>query len=105
MCNTCAGKYAAAAARRGAGFVGGTQLSKLRDMSPTAANTSGARGVYQERKTGHWRARIVFRQKIISLGSYKTFEEAVAARKEGERRYFGAALAAAGLSPKENAFD
>ena len=45
MCNECAGKYAADIARQSAGFVGGTQITKIADMKPTAANTSGARGV------------------------------------------------------------
>lgn len=101
MCRACAGKNSAAAAQRGAGFVNGTQLSKICDMKVSAANTSGVRGVYYERRTGRWRARIVFQQKIFSLGSYGSFEEALEARREGERRFFGEALAAAGLSLKE----
>ena len=51
MCNECAGKYAADIARQSAGFVGGTQITKIADMKPTAANTSGARGVYFEKRS------------------------------------------------------
>jgi len=89
MCSDCAKKYSAAIARQFAGFVGGTQVTKLRDMSPNAANTSGVRGVYYEKKTKTWRARLKFKGKIMSFGSYSRFEDAVSARKAAEEEYFG----------------
>ncbi len=46
MCAECAAKYAAAKARASAGYVEGTQLAKISDMTPSAANTTGVRGVY-----------------------------------------------------------
>ena len=51
MCQDCANKYAASKARANAGFKDGTQLTKIVDMTPTAANTSGVRGVYYEKKS------------------------------------------------------
>lgn len=89
MCLDCAQKYTAAIARKSAGFVGGTQVTKLRNMSPNAANTSGVRGVYFEKRTNTWRARLKFKGKIMSFGSYVRFEDAVLARKEAEQLYFG----------------
>lgn len=92
MCQECQGIYAAETARKSAGFIGGTQITKLRNMEPTAANSSGCHGVYLEKKTGKWRARLKFKGKIMNFGSYAKFEDAVAARKAAEEEYFGAFL-------------
>ncbi len=92
MCAACAAHYAAESARAAAGFVDGTQVTKLRDMKPTAANTSGCRGVYFEKRVNKWRARLTFKRKIMSFGSYTNFEDAVAARRKAELEYFGAYL-------------
>jgi len=89
MCLDCAKQYSTAIARKYAGFVDGTQVTKLRDMSPNVANSSGVRGVYFERKNNMWRARLTFKGKIMSFGSYMRFEDAVCARKEAEELYFG----------------
>lgn len=88
MCAACAAKYAAETARKSAGYVAGTQLSKIRDMNPTAANTSGCRGVYYNPKTNRYRARLKFQGKIMSFGSYTNFEDAVKARKRAEEEIF-----------------
>lgn len=92
MCKACQGLYAAENARKSAGFVGGTQITKLRNMDPTAANTSGCRGVYYEKRSNKYRARLRFKGKIMNFGSYSKFEDAVAARKTAEAEYFGAFL-------------
>lgn len=96
MCKACQGLYAAETARKSAGFVGGTQITKLRNMDPTAANTSGCRGVYYEKKTNKYRARLKFKGKIMNFGTYARFEDAVAARKRAEEEYYGAFLAEMG---------
>lgn len=96
MCKACQGLYAAETARKSAGFVGGTQITKLRNMDPTAANTSGCRGVYYEKKTNKYRARLKFKGKIMNFGTYARFEDAVAARKRAEEEYYGAFLAEIG---------
>ncbi len=47
----------------------------------------GISGVGKRSDTGKFRARIMVNYKEISLGSYDTLEEAVAAREEGKRKY------------------
>lgn len=92
MCAACAAKYASEKARQAAGYVGGTQVTKIREMSLTAANNSGVRGVVYEKSSKRWRARLCFRGKNMSFGSFERFEDAVAARKAAEKEIFGAFL-------------
>lgn len=89
MCQECAGKYAAEKARANAGFEGGTQISKIKDQSDASDNLSGVRGVYLDRKTGKYRARLKFQGKLYNLGCYTLLEDAVKARKRGEEEIFG----------------
>ncbi len=92
MCRECAGKYNASMARTGAGFVEGTQISKIRSTKLSKANKSGVKGVSQDSRSGKWRAGIKFKGKSINLGYYDKFTDAVAARKRGEEEYFGSFL-------------
>ena len=89
MCADCAVKYAATKMRDSAGYVDGTQISRIKSDKLIATNTSGARGVYLERKTGKWRARLRFKGKTYSFGTYANFEDAVKARKEAEQLIYG----------------
>lgn len=91
-CARCASLHAAKAAREAAGYVGGTQISRIKDRKLTAANTSGVRGVYYEKRSNKWRARLRFKGKIMDFGSYERFEDAVIARQAAEREYFDAFL-------------
>lgn len=50
-------------------------------------NTTGQKGVHPTR--GRWFSRIKVNQKIIHLGVFKSFDEAVLARKSAEIKYFG----------------
>lgn len=50
-CAECAQKHNAACAIKNAGFINGTQLSKIQNMKPSAANTSGCRGVSFNKRT------------------------------------------------------
>jgi hypothetical protein len=52
-------------------------------------NSSGRIGVVYAKREKKWQAQIVVNQKAIWLGYHKTFESAVRARKEAERKYFG----------------
>lgn len=52
-------------------------------------NTSGVTGVIWFKKNQKWGSRIVVNYRTINLGFFKTFEEAVQARKEAEKKYFG----------------
>ncbi len=89
MCNNCVGKYATEKARAKAGFVDGTQISKITSTKLISTNTSGCRGVCFDKNTGKWRARLRFKGKIYNFGSYANFEDAVKARKDGEQLIYG----------------
>lgn len=92
MCRRCAELYAAASARAEAGYVGGTQISKLR-MDDTPVNTAtGVRGVTYIAKKNLYRARIRFKNKRYSLGVYSNLEDAIKARKRAEQELFGTFL-------------
>lgn len=88
MCNDCVGKYARAKMRERAGYVDGTQISRLKSDKLISTNTSGCRGVTLDKKTGLWRARLTFKGKIMSFGSYADFEDAVEARKAAEKAIY-----------------
>lgn len=93
MCQDCAGVYATEKARAKAGFEAGTQISKIKNRPDTSENMSGVRGVYLDRKTGKYRARLKFQGKSYNLGSYTCLEDAVKARKRGEEEIFDQFLA------------
>ena len=89
MCADCATAYASSRMRDGAGYVDGTQISRIKSDKLIATNTSGVRGVYWDRRMGKWRARLKFKGKLMNFGSYTNFEDAVRARKQAEEEYFG----------------
>jgi len=89
MCQNCAGKYAIEKSRIAAGYVDGTQISRIMNVDPKSDSISGIRGVYYERKTGKYRASLQFRGKTYSFGTYSTPEEAAEARRLGEFSIFG----------------
>ena len=68
-CKSCMEKSAVNAMVNSAGFVEGTQLSKLVQTSPNANSTSGVRGVFFNRRSGKWRASIKFQGKQYYLVS------------------------------------
>lgn len=92
MCQSCQGLYAAENARKSAGFVDGTQITRITNMKPTAANTTGVRGVQYDKKSNRYRARLKFKGKLLNFGSYRTLEEAATARRAAEEEYYGAFL-------------
>ena len=75
--------------REKAGFVDGTQISRITSTNLISTNTSGCRGVYFDKNTGKWRARLKFKGKLMNFGSYTNFEDAVKARKEAEQLIYG----------------
>ena len=92
MCQACHNRLAPEKARESAGFTEGTQISKIRDMTPGAANTSGYRGIYYEPKFDRYRAQIIFQRKRYYLGTYKKIEDAVTARQRAEEELYGTFL-------------
>lgn len=93
MCQDCAAKYAIIQARANLGFESGTQITKIQNRKETSENLSGVRGVYLEKKTGKYRARLKFQGKLYNLGSYTLLEDAIKARRKGEEEIFDAFLA------------
>lgn len=63
--------------------IDGTCVEWLEKRKHRSDNTSGFRGVYCL-KNGHYRVGIGFKKQKYHIGTYKTFEEAVAARLEVE---------------------
>ena len=61
-----------------------SQSENLRNSKKSIKNTSGVTGVSKSSTPGKWCAWIGDKSKRISLGTFKTFEEAVAARKQAE---------------------
>ena len=51
---------------------------------PTKSNTSGYRGVYQNKKSEKWIAQITFKGKTHYLGSFTNIEDAINARDKAE---------------------
>ena len=92
MCSRCRELYATERARQNAGFVGGTQLSRIKNMNAPSTNTSGVRGVYFDKRSNKWRARLKYKGKLMSFGTFDKFEDAAQARKKAEEEYFGSAL-------------
>ena len=68
-------------------YVDGTCVEMLRAKTVRSSNTSGVPGVDWLESRKSWRATICFKGKRHYLGSYKRFEDAVRARKEGEKKY------------------
>ena len=52
-------------------------------------NTSGFKGVYLDSWTGKWRAELKLNRKKISLGRFVEIEDAIKARLDGEKLYYG----------------
>lgn len=61
-----------------------THVENQKNMKRLSNNTSGCTGVVWLKSRQLWEARIYEGKKIIRLGSYENFEDAVAARKRGE---------------------
>jgi len=52
-------------------------------------NTSGVTGVSYDKRKGKWRAYVSVRKRPRSMGYYDTRDEAIAARRRGEVKYYG----------------
>lgn len=91
-CKACVEKKAVAAMVDRAGFVEGTQLTKLVRNSPNANSRSGIRGVFFNSRSGKWRAALRFQGVNHYLGEYEKIEDAVKARQRAEEEYFAPVL-------------
>ncbi len=72
-------------------YVGGSSLPGIKSRLDGKVNKNSKTKVngVSQRKDGRYRAYLNFRRKQYHLGLYDTIEEAIAARKEGERKIFG----------------
>jgi len=66
-----------------------TKTQNMRNRGRSRNNTSGVHGVGFSKSYGKWQARIMVDHNAIHLGYFDTIEEAAAARKAGEEKYFG----------------
>jgi hypothetical protein len=65
-----------------------TDATNRINVSRRSDNTSSVTGVGWFKPTNRWRARISINGKLISLGYFKTLEEAAKARKDAEKFYY-----------------
>ena len=63
--------------------VDGTSINHLRSKKVPANNSTGVKGVYQD-KRGKYVARIAFQKKNYYLGAFSTLQEAAGVRREAE---------------------
>jgi len=66
-----------------------TRVVNKRNVKSQSNNTSGVPGVAWHKDSKNWEAGIVVEGKNIYLGRFLIFEEAVRARQEGEKIYWG----------------
>jgi hypothetical protein len=66
-----------------------TTAENIRNQRRHKNNTSGAAGVFRSKCKKKWCARVMVNRRGINLGTYGTLQEAVAARRAGEIKYFG----------------
>ena len=65
-----------------------TKSENMRNTKISKRNNSGVVGVrFVKPREGYWTADIGVDGRSIGLGSFKTFDEAVKARKDAERKY------------------
>ena len=82
--------------------IDGTCIEWLEKRKHRSDNTSGFRGVYHMRD-GKYRAAIGFKRHRFHIGTYPTFEEAVAARLEAEKQIHDAFVKAYYLWEEQSA--
>jgi hypothetical protein len=54
-----------------------------------ANNKSGCKGVFYDNTYNKWVARICINRKTIQIGSYESISDAIDARQDAEKKYFG----------------
>ena len=66
-----------------------TQDQNNRNRAVNSNNVTGVSGVILTRCKKKFRSQIRYQKKLITLGTFEVFEEAIKARKEAEDKYFG----------------
>lgn len=65
------------------------QENCMNQTTPKNNKSSGRKGITHRKDTGKWRVRIWKDYKAYNIGQYDTYEEALKARIEAEKYYFG----------------
>lgn len=65
-----------------------TRTQQRMNASVSTINTSGATGVYKEKRTGKWYVQIKIGKTRINLGTFSSKQEAIDARREAELQHF-----------------
>jgi hypothetical protein len=66
-----------------------TRAENLWNAQMSRSNTSGAKGVGWDTSRGKFEAHITYRYKKHHLGRFDTFDEALEARREAAKRFYG----------------
>lgn len=66
-----------------------TRSQNNMNTGESKSNSSGKKGVHFAKDIKKWHARIVINRKTILLGNFLTKEEAIQARENAEKKYFG----------------
>lgn len=66
----------------------GSQVTQIQSQNPYSTNKLGVRGVYFDKRSGKYIAKITVKRKNITLGYFSKLEDAIKARKAGEDEYF-----------------
>jgi len=69
-------------------FFDGTNISHIKSGKIPKNNTSGAKGVSYLKRRRKWQAALMLQGKTIHLGTFERIEDAIKARKNGERKYY-----------------
>ena len=91
----CKAKINVQKAREAGGYADGTQITKIININAESSNATGHRGVYYDKRSNKYRARLKFKGSIVNLGSYEKLEDAITARKDAEDVYFAPYLESA----------
>ena len=76
------------------GLFEGTKISAIKPgRKVNRRNKSGTTGVCWDKKRQRWTAQITVQRKVIRLGAYIAPEDAVAARKAAEEKYYAPIIA------------
>lgn len=66
-----------------------THAQNMRNRRIDKRNTTGVTGVYWNKRKSKWQSLIMINGKRKGLGYFRTFDEAVAARKASENEHYG----------------
>lgn len=88
-CGCLLAESSAARVNEAVGHYAGTTISGIRpERGPNKNNTSGVKGVYWSSREQLWIAKIGVQSKNITLGRFRSLDDAEKARKEAEEKYY-----------------